>query len=322
MGLLTRSGTSGQTEVSKGATYGFAAYVIWGAFPLYFHALEPSGAWEVLVHRILWTFVVCVIVLAYLRKMAFARDLLHNPRRLAAVTIASLMIATNWTIYVEAVVTGHVVEASLGYFLNPLVTVALGVVVLRERLRRLQWIAVGVGIVACIYLAIDYGHLPWISVCLALSFASYGFMKNRIGGSMTPLESLASETAVLTPVAVVVLVALTVTGHTTFTTDGTGHALLLMSSGVATAIPLLLFAAAARRVPLVTIGLLQFITPVLQLLCGVLLLDEHLNTARWIGFGIVWVALALLSLDSLRAGTRSRRQRRLLEVELAAEDCH
>ncbi len=273
-----------------------------------------------LVHRILWTLVVCLIVLAATRGLSFLWELRHHPGRVGAISIAGLAIAANWGIYVGAVVSGHVVEASLGYFLNPLVTVGLGVIVLHERLRRLQWAAVSVGIIAFGYLVVDYGKVPWISACLAASFASYGLMKKRVGGSMTALQSLSSETAVLTPIAAIVLVVLTMTGHTTFTTDGTGHMLLLMSTGIVTAIPLLLFAAAARRVPLVTIGLLQFITPVLQLICGVWLLGEHLSSGRWIGFGIVWVALALLSADSVLTGASGRRRRRALDLEAAAED--
>lgn len=299
----------------NGAAYGFLAYLIWGAFPLYFDALKPAGAWEILAHRIVWTLVVCVAALAVTRNLGFVRRLMAHPRQLGATSIAGVLIAINWTVYIEAVVTGHTVEAALGYFLNPLVTVALGVVVLRERLRAMQWVAVAVGAVACVYLAIDYGRPPWISVVLALSFASYGFMKKRIGGSLTAIESLTAESAALTPIAVVVLVVVAMTGHATFASDGTGHTLLLLCAGIITAVPLLLFAAAASRVPLVTIGLLQFITPILQLLCGVFVLGEHMPLARWIGFAIVWVALVLLTVDSLTASTRARRLAR------AAESC-
>lgn len=299
----------------NGAAYGFLAYLIWGAFPLYFEALKPAGPWEILAHRIVWTLVVCAAALVITRNLGFLHRLIRNPRQLGATTIAGLLIAVNWGVYIQAVVTGHTVEAALGYFLNPLVTVALGVVVLHERLRTLQWVAVGVGALACVYLAIDYGRPPWISVVLALSFASYGFMKKRVGGSLTAIESLSAESAALTPIAIVILIVVGMTGHATFTSDGTGHSLLLLCAGIVTAVPLLLFAAAASRVPLVTIGLLQFITPILQLLCGVLLLGEHMPVARWIGFAIVWVALILLTFDSLTATTRARRLAR------AAENC-
>lgn len=296
-----------RSEETKGTTYGVLAYLIWGIFPLYFHLLEPAGAWEVLCHRILWTLVVCAIALAITRQTSFIRELRRSPRRLAMVTMASLAIAANWIIYVQAVLTGHVTQASLGYFLNPLFTVALGVLVLRERLRPLQIAAVFIGLAACIYLAIDDGRPPWIALSLALSFGTYGLLKNKIGGSLNALQSLSSETAVLAPVAAILLVVLTIRGDTTFTTNGAGHSLLLMSTGLATALPLLLFAAAASRVPLVSIGLMQFITPVLQLICGVTLLGEHLSTGRWIGFGIVWIALILLSIDALLSASRGRR---------------
>ncbi|HET8601732.1 MAG TPA: EamA family transporter RarD [Segeticoccus sp.] len=301
-----------------GTAYGFTAYLIWGAFPLYFTILAPAGAWEILVHRILWSVVFCVLVVLATRDFAWVRPILRSPKALVGVTLASIFIAANWTIYVAAVMSGHVTEAALGYFLNPLVTVGLGVFVLRERLRPLQWAAVGIGLLGALYLTFAAGKPPWISLALACSFASYGFMKKRLGTSLGALHSLTAETAVLAPVAALVLAWLTVTGRATFTTDGVGHGLLLASSGVATAIPLLLFAAAARRVPLVTIGLLQFITPILQLVCGVVLLHEHLSTARWVGFAIVWLALGVLSADSLRSvRTRARRLEQSAEGAVA-----
>jgi chloramphenicol-sensitive protein RarD len=301
-----RSTGNGQ-EAGRGATYGAVAYAIWGAFPLYFHLLAPAGAWEILAHRILWTLLFCGAGLVVRRELVWGRSVLGNPRLLGAVTLAGLLIALNWIIYVTAVVAHHVTEASLGYFLNPIVTVAIGVVVLRERLRRLQWVAVGLGLAAGVYLTIDFGRPPWIALGLAFSFALYGLMKKRLGTSLAPFQSLTSETAVLVPVAVGVLVWVGVRGEATFTVDSPVHPLLLASAGLVTAAPLLLFAAAARRVPLVTIGLLQFVTPVLQLLCGVLLLGETMGTSRWIGFGIVWLALLVLTFDSIRS-VRTRRR--------------
>ena len=298
------------SDLRKGTAFGFSAYLLWGLFPLYFHALIPAGAWEILSHRILWTLALCLILLAATRNLGFLGRLLRDGRRLATMSVAALLIAANWVIYVVAVTSGHVTEAALGYFLNPLVTVMLGVLVLGERLRRLQWIAVAIGVVACGYLAIDYGRPPWISVSLALTFAAYGLMKNRIGGHLTALEGLSAETFVLAPFAVALLVWLGSSDEMTWTGHGVSHQALLVFSGVATAIPLLLFAAAASRIPLTTIGLLQFMTPIMQLLCGVLLLGESMSGARWIGFALVWVALVVLTLDSLGAARRSRRQRR------------
>ncbi|WP_369796267.1 EamA family transporter RarD [Phycicoccus sp. Root101] len=273
---------------------------MWGVFPLYFAALKPAGAWEILAHRILWTLLLCAVILLLRRDLAWARQLWQRPRLGMGVTVAALLIAVNWVVYVAAVLGGRTTEAALGYFLNPIVTVALGVFVLRERLRPLQWVAVAIGALAFVYLSVAAGSVPVIAITLAMSFGLYGLVKKKVGVSLQAMHSLTAETAVLAPVAAVMLVVLTVRGETTFTTEGALHTALLVAAGAATALPLLLFAGAARRVPLVTIGLLQFITPVLQLLCGVLLLHEHMSTSRWIGFAIVWVALAVLTVDSLR----------------------
>ena len=296
-------------ELRRGTVYGFLAYAIWGVFPLYFHALQPAGAWEILAHRIVWTLVFCAGVLVARRDLAWSRQLVARPRLAAGVTVAALLIAANWVIYVGAVLSGRTTEAALGYFLNPIVTVALGVLVLRERLRPLQWAAVAIGAVAGIYLSAVGGQFPLIALSLAFSFAAYGLVKKKLGASLEAMHSLAAETAVLFPVAIVVLVVLAARGDTTFTMDAPLHPALLMLAGVVTAVPLLLFAAAARRIPLTTVGLLQFITPVLQLLCGVLLLDEHMSRERWIGFAIVWVALLVLTVDMLAARPSRRRQR-------------
>lgn len=307
----TDLGASHGQDAGRGAAYGAGAYALWGAFPLYFHLLAPAGAWEILAHRILWALLFCGLVLAVRREFAWCRSVFGNPRLLGAVTLAGLLIATNWVIYLAAVVGHHVIEASLGYFLNPIVTVAIGVVVLRERLRRLQWLAVAIGLAAGVYLSIDFGRPPWIALSLAFSFALYGLMKKRMGTSLGALHSLTSETAVLAPLAIVVLVFLVSRDETTFTLGAPSHPLLLASAGVVTAVPLLLFAAAARRVPLVTIGLLQFITPVLQLISGVLLLGETMAPSRWLGFAIVWIALLVLTFDAVHS---VRTRRRLAEA--------
>ena len=304
---MTDSSTGTLQDARGGTIYGAGAYALWGVFPLYFHMLAPAGAWEILAHRILWTVLFCGVVLAIRRDFGWLRSVFGNLRMLGAVTLAGMLLAVNWTIYVAAVVAHHVTEASLGYFLNPIVTVAIGVVVLHEKLRPLQWMAVAIGLAAGIYLTIDFGRPPWIAVGLAFSFALYGLMKKRLGTSLSALESLTSETAVLVPVAIAVLLWAGVRGQSTFTVDSPSHPLLLASAGLVTAVPLLLFGAAARRVPLVTIGLLQFVTPVLQLLCGVLLLGETMQTSRWIGFGIVWIALLVLAFDSIQS-VRTRRR--------------
>lgn len=309
---------SNEDETRKGTLYGFLAYLAWGMFPLYFHALIPAGPWEILAHRILWTLLLCVVLLGVTRHLGFLRSLFGDLKRLGAISIAAVLIAINWVVYVLAVTTGHVTEAALGYFLNPLVTVMLGVLVLGEKLRRMQWLAVAIGVIACVYLAVDYGSPPWISVGLALSFAAYGLMKKRVGGRLTALEGLTAETVVLAPFAAVMLVWLGATGRSTWSGNGSWHPVLLALSGVATAIPLLLFAAAARRIPLSTIGLLQFMTPVMQLLCGVLVLGETMSAGRWVGFGLVWIALVVLTADSLAQARRTRRARRATPLETSA----
>ncbi|GAA4119557.1 EamA family transporter RarD [Knoellia locipacati] len=301
-------------ELRRGTAYAFLAYGIWGLFPLYFHALKPSGAFEILAHRILWTLAFCAVVLLVRRDFGWLRTVAARPRLLGGLTIAALLIAANWVIYVLAVITGRTYAAALGYFLNPIVTVALGVLVLRERLRPLQWAAVTVGAVAAVYLTVAGGEFPWIAVSLAFSFAFYGLVKKKVGATLDAMHSLTVETMVLAPVAVGVLVWLSAQGSTTFGSHGGWHTGLLVAAGVVTAIPLLFFAAAARRIPLVTIGLIQFLTPMLQLLIGVLVLGEHVSGALWVGFAIVWVALVLLSIDSLRQA-RSNRRTRLAALE-------
>lgn len=298
-----------EERARQGTLYGFLAYLLWGVFPLYFAALRPAGPWEIVAHRIIWTLLLCALVLVVSRDLRWLLDLARTPRRLLGVAVAGVLIALNWGIYTYAVLSGHVTEAALGYFLNPLVTVALGVVILHERLRRAQWLAVGIGTAAAVYLTIDYGRPPYISLVLAFSFASYSLLKNRLGVTLSALRSLAGESLTILPVAVLILLWLGRRGETTFLGHGTGHTLLLLSTGVATAVPLLLFAAAASRVPLSTIGLLQFLTPVLQLLSAVVLLGESVPATRWVGFALVWVALLVLTLDMVAHVRRSRRGR-------------
>ncbi len=299
-------GAAQRDETRRGTLYGAAAYGIWGAFPLYFHALKPAGSFEILAHRILWSLLFCATILLVRRDLAWLRLLIADRRRMGVVTAAGFLLAINWVVYVLAVLSGRTYEAALGYFINPLVTVALGVVLLGERLRPLQKAALAVGAVAALYLIVAGGIFPWISITLALSFGLYGLLKKRLGVSMDALHSLTAETIALVPVAVIVLVLVARRGELTFGSAGVPHSLALASAGVVTAIPLLLFAAAARRVPLVTIGLLQFGTPLLQLLAGVLILGEHVSPALWVGFTIVWVALAILTTDMVRQSRSSR----------------
>ncbi|MEJ5944315.1 EamA family transporter RarD [Pseudokineococcus basanitobsidens] len=291
-------------DVRRGTLMGAGAYALWGSFPLYFTALEPAGAVEVLVHRVLWALVVCAVLLTALRGLGGLRRLLGDRARLGWLALASVTIGVNWGVYIYGVQSGNVVEASLGYFANPVVTVLLGVLLLRERLRPAQWVAVGLGTLAVVVISVDEGRLPWIALTLAASFGLYGLAKNRVGRGTPALVSLTGETLVLAPFALAALVVLEVVGAGTFTSAGPGHTALLVSAGLVTIAPLLLFGAAARRVPLTTIGLLQYLTPVLQLLAGVLLLGEEVAATRWVGFALIWLALGVLTADTLRAARR------------------
>lgn len=289
------------SELRLGTIYGAAAYTLWGAFPLYFRLLDGSGAFEVVLHRVVWSAAACLVLIVVTR---IGRDLLATLthwRIVATLTTAAVFLAVNWGVYIYAVNSGQVIEASLGYFINPLVTVALGVLLLRERLRRLQWAAVAIGALAVALLTLDYGHLPYIALVLAATFGTYGLLKNRVGSRVGALVGLSTETLALSPLALAGIAYLSVSGRGTFTENAPWQALLLVSTGLVTIAPLLLFAASARRVPLTTLGLLQYLTPTLQFLCGVLVLGEQMPASRWFGFGLVWAALVLLTADSLRA---------------------
>ncbi|HLM05780.1 MAG TPA: EamA family transporter RarD [Blastococcus sp.] len=289
-----------------GVLSGLGAYSLWGLFPLYFPLLEPAGGLEIVAHRVLWSLLFVAVLLTVLRHWGQVRALVTDRRRLLVLAGAAVLIAVNWLVFVYGVNSGQVVETSLGYFINPLVSVLLGVMVFGERLRRLQWVAVATAGLAVAVLTIDYGRPPWIALALAASFALYGVMKKLVRVDAAP--GLFVETALVAVPAAVVLAVLHSGGNGTFGNAGTGHALLLVVSGIATAVPLLLFAAAARRIPLSTVGLLQYLTPLMQLAIGVFVYDEPMPPARLAGFLIVWVALAIFTADSLRhARATSRR---------------
>ncbi|MEU1459968.1 EamA family transporter RarD [Streptomyces sp. NPDC005727] len=291
-------------EHRTGLVNGFAAYGMWGLVPLFWPLLKPAGAMEILAHRMAWSLVFVAVALLFVRRWSWAGELLRQPRRLALVVVAAAVITVNWGVYIWAVNSGHVVEASLGYFINPLVTIAMGVLLLKERLRRAQWAAVGVGFAAVAVLTVGYGRPPWISLCLAFSFATYGLVKKKV--ALGGVESLAAETTVQFVPALGYLIWLGVHGGSTFTTGGTGHSLLLASTGVVTALPLVCFGAAAIRVPLSTLGLLQYLAPVFQFLLGILYFHEAMPPERWAGFALVWLALTLLTWDALRATRKPR----------------
>lgn len=293
-----------------GAGLGFAvsAYVLWGILPVYFLLLAPTGAWEIVALRILLALGFCALLLTFTRTWRPFLRLARQPRVLGIMAIAGVLIYVNWQTYIFAVLTGHVVEGALGYFINPIVTVLLGVIFLRERLRVAQWIAVGISAIAILVIAIGYGSFPWIALILAFSFGTYGYLKNRVGSQVDAVSGLTLETALLTPVAVVVLVLVGTAGGGIVTgTAGTGHLVATLFAGAVTAIPLLLFAAATRRLPLVYVGLTQYLAPVLQFIVGVAVLHEAMPAERWAGFGLVWVALIVLTIDMLAGGRAQRR---------------
>ncbi len=294
------------SEERRGFLLGVAAYGMWGLFPLYWPLLEPAGPVEILAHRICWSLLTMFVLTLVLRRTSQLRAILASPRLLALLTLASVVIAFNWGGFIYGVVNHRVVEVSLGYFINPLVTVLLGVFVLGERLRPVQWAAMGIAGVAVVVLTVDYGHPPWIAMLLAGSFGTYGLAKKKAG--IGAVESLTFETTVLLPVALGYLVWLWAHGTASFGAHGLGHAVLLVSTGLVTAVPLIFFGAAAIRVTMTTIGLLQYLAPTIQFALGLLVLDEHLTPVKWVGFALVWVALAIFTTEALRHRGRQLRE--------------
>ena len=295
----------------RGLLLGLAAYVMWGLFPLYFPLLEPGGALEVLAHRVVWSLVFVVAVLLVTRRGV--RDLPRDRRGLSLLGLASVLIGVNWGVFIWAVNHDHVLEGSLGYFINPLVSVALGVLVLGERLRPVQWTAVGIAAAGVAVLAVEAGRPPWIALTLALTFGTYGLVKKVVG--VGPVEGLTVETAALTPLALGYLIWLGASGDSTFTSHGPDHTWLLISSGAVTAVPLLFFAAATAAAPLSQLGVLFYVNPMMQFLIGVLVRHEPLPAARLAGFALVWVALIVFTADAL---ANHRRGELALTAEAAA----
>ncbi|QXE35263.1 EamA family transporter RarD [Streptomyces sp. GMY02] len=304
------------SEQRSGLLYGIGAYGMWGLVPLFWPLLEPAGATEILAHRMVWSLGVVVIWLLALRHWGWVPGLIREPRKLGLIAVAAVTISLNWGFYIWAVNSGRVVEASLGYFINPLVTIAMGVLLLKERLRPAQWTAVLIALGAVLVLAVGYGQPPWISLVLAFSFATYGLIKKKI--NLGGVESLAAETAVLFLPALGYLIWQGATGSATFGHEGTGHMALLAATGVVTALPLVCFGAAAIRVPLSTLGLLQYLAPVFQFLLGVLYFHEAMPPERWAGFSLVWLALAVLTWDALRNARRTRSEALRLAAAAAA----
>ncbi|WP_241562550.1 EamA family transporter RarD [Streptomyces hoynatensis] len=278
---------------------------MWGLLPLYWDRLESAGAAEVIAHRMVWSLPTALVLLAFAGEWSWIRPLLRQPRRLALLAASAVLIAVNWYLFIWAVGQDRVLEASLGYFINPLLTIAFGVLLLRERLRRAQWAAVGIGVLAVLVMTLAYGQVPWVSLAISVSFGLYGLVKKQTG--LDGLAGFSADSALQFLPALAFLVVLTARGDSTFTGEGAGHTALLVCSGLATALPLIFFGAAALRLPLATLGLMQYLTPVTMFLLGLLVFHEEMPPERWAGFLLVWLALTVLTWDLLRQARRGRR---------------
>lgn len=281
-----------------GVLYSVAAYLLWSLFPLYFKLLARSGPLEIIGYRVVCSLVFCAIILAAMRGWGDVRALLTHRRTMLALAAAGVLVTINWTVYVFGVNSGRTLDAALGYFINPLVAAALGVLVLRETMTRIQWVAFAVGAVACLVLATGYGKVPWIAFGVAGSFGVYSLVKKQVGARVTALSGLTIETATVAPLMVAYLLWLSFSGRSTVDV-ASPYGLLMLAAGPVTAVPLLLFAAGARRVRLVTLGMIQYIAPIGQFLLGWLVFHEPMPPERWAGFALVWIAVALFAGSAL-----------------------
>jgi chloramphenicol-sensitive protein RarD len=301
--------TAPRSAQTVGVASAIGAYLLWGVLPLYFLLLRPTEGWELVAWRVALSFVFCLLLLAVTRGWKPLMAIVRQPRLLALTALAGVLIYINWQVFVLATLNGEIVETSLGYFINPIGTMLLGVFVLKERLRRLQWVAIGIATIAVLVIVFAHGTFPWIALSLTASFGIYGLVKKKIGPSVDALSGLTLESFWLLPVAVVQLIAVGLTTGITMGAHGPLHAGLLAFAGVATAVPLLLFAAGTRRIGLTVIGMIQFITPIMQFLVGVLVMHEPMPVERWIGFGIVWIAIAVFLIDLALVSRRMRAHR-------------
>jgi len=287
-----------RSEHSIGLINGFVAYVIWGAVILYWPYLAPAKPLEILAHRILWSLLFVAIILIYQKRMASLRVVLKNVRQMKLLAVASVLIGVNWGLFIWASMNGHVLDSSLGYYITPLFNVALGVFFFKEKLRKMQWVAIGIAAFAVMFITIAMGVLPWVALSLSTSFTMYGYVKKL--ANVQALESLMVETLILTPVAIVYLIWLQFNGDNTFLAYGLDHTLWMASAGIFTAVPLLAFGVAITRLPFTTLGMLQYIGPTIQFIVGVWMTQEEMPQVRFIGFVITWVALVILTADALR----------------------
>lgn len=302
MAAQTRTGT----QIRTGLLYSVITYLIWGMLPLYFNLMGSASAVEIVASRVIFSLVFCALLLPILRLSGQFWKVLKNPRTALVLFGASLLIGANWLIYVYATTTGHTIDASLGYFINPLVSVSLGVVFLKERLRPAQWVAVGLSLAAVLIMSFMYGQVPWLGLGLAFSFGFYGMVKNRVGATVPPVVSLSLETLLLVPVAAAALVWVYASGQLTMFAAGPAHFWLLVSTGVVTAVPLIFFAASAKLLPLTMMGMIQYMGPTIQFCLAVFVLKDHIGLDKWIGLSIIWVALIIFTFDAVRASRTVR----------------
>ena len=296
------------SHMRTGLFYAIITYLMWGMLPLYFNLMADASPVEIVASRVVFSLIFCAALLPMLKLTGGFVEVLRDRRATLVLFAASLLIGVNWFIYVLATTTGRTIDASLGYFINPLVSVSLGVIFLKERLRVAQWVAVGLSAVAVLIMSVVYGQVPFIGLGLAFSFGIYGLLKSRVGGTVAPVVSLSLETLLLIPVALLALVWVQGTGQSTmFTTPG--RFLLLASTGVVTAVPLIAFAAAAKRLPLTVIGMVQYVGPSIQFFLAVFVLKDHIGTEKWLGLSIIWVALVIFTADAVRASRTSRLSR-------------
>ena len=296
------------SHMRTGLFYAIITYLMWGMLPLYFNLMADASPVEIVASRVVFSLIFCAALLPMLKLTGGFVEVLRNRRATLVLFAASLLIGVNWFIYVLATTTGRTIDASLGYFINPLVSVSLGVIFLKERLRVAQWVAVGLSAVAVLIMSLVYGQVPFIGLGLAFSFGIYGLLKSRVGGTVAPVVSLSLETLLLIPVALLALVWVQGTGQSTmFTTPG--RFLLLASTGVVTAVPLIAFAAAAKRLPLTVIGMVQYVGPSIQFFLAVFVLKDHIGAEKWLGLSIIWVALVIFTADAVRASRTSRLSR-------------
>ncbi|MDP4886407.1 MAG: EamA family transporter RarD [Aquiluna sp.] len=289
-----------RSRATTGLLFGVSAYLIWGSFPLIITASAFANPLETVVWRVVFGFLFAAVLVSITKAWRPIIELARSPKKLGWIAVAALFIFINWETYVIAVVTGNTIESSLGYFINPLITILFAVVILKEKLRPMQWVALSIGLVAVIVLTVDYGRPPWFALILALSFAIYSLAKNKVGRSIPALQSFTLESAIVMPVALIQLAVVASMGPLMLFT-GVFETTVLIGFGILTAIPLILFGAAASRIPLASIGFIQYLTPTMQFLIAYFILLEPMPPARWIGFGLVWISLAVLTFDAIRS---------------------